>query len=89
MIRFPARKRVPEFLVSVSLLRMTTKYDFSDVREQLVGGFSGAYPTKWEVFEAAGILGEDVFGSPTPHPNAVLNLFLEQSIKSVSPFAAY
>ena len=68
---------------------MATKYGFSDVREQLVGGFSGAYPTKWEVFEAAGTLGEDVFGSPTPHPNAVLNLFLEQSIKSVPPFATY
>src|SRR6201999_3541681 len=30
-----------------------------------------------------------IFGLPTPHPNAVLNLFLEQNIKFALPFAAY
>ena len=68
---------------------MATKYDFSDVREHLVEDLKGAYPTRWEDFEAAKVLGEDVFGSPKPHPNAVLNLFLEQSIKFALPFAAY
>ena len=68
---------------------MATKYGFSDVREQLVGDLKGAYPTKREDFESTSVLGEDVFGSPKPHPNAVLNLFLEQNVKFASPFAAY
>jgi hypothetical protein len=51
---------------------------------------SGAHtPTKWEAYQAAEVLGEDVFGSPTPHPNSVLNLFAEQGIKFALPFAAY
>ena len=89
MNRFPARNKVPEFTVFASLLRMTTKYGFSDVREALIEDLKGAYPTKWEDFEMAKVLGEDVFGSPKPHPNAVLYLFLEQSIKFALPFAAY
>ena len=68
---------------------MATKYGFSDVREQLIDDLKGAYPTKWEDFESARVLGEDIFGSPKPHPNAVLNLFLEQGITFASPFAAY
>ena len=68
---------------------MATKYGFSDVREQLVDGIKGAYPAKWEDFETTQVLGEAVFGSPQPHPNTVLNLFLEQNVKIVSPFAAY
>jgi len=68
---------------------MTAKYGFSDIRKALVEDIKGAYPTKWEDFEAARILGEDVFGSPKPHPNAVLNLFLQQDVKFALPFAAY
>ena len=68
---------------------MTTKYGFSDVREQLVDSIKGAYPTKWEDPRTGKILGEAVFGSPKPHPNAVLNLFTEQRIKFALPFAAY
>ena len=68
---------------------MVTKYGFSDVRGALVEDLKGAYPTKWEDFKAARVLGEDVFGSPKPHPNAVLNLFLEQNTKFALPFAAY
>ena len=68
---------------------MATKYGFSDVREQLIEDLNGAYPTTWEGFEAAKVLGEDVFGSPRPHPNAALNLFLEQNIRFALPFAAY
>ena len=89
MIRFPARNKVPEFATFASLLRMTTKYGFSDIREALIENIKGAYPTKWEDFETARVLGEGVFGSPRPHPNAVLNLFLEQRIKFALPFAAY
>ena len=80
---------MPGFAVFASLLRMTTKYGFPDVREGLIEDLKGAYPTKWEDFETAETVGEDVFGSPRPHPNAVLNLFLEQGITFASPFAAY
>ena len=68
---------------------MTTKYGFSNVRGQLVKDIEGAYPTKWNDFQAAKVLGEDVFGSPKPHPNAVLNLFEAQNLKFAIPFAAY
>ena len=68
---------------------MTTKYGFSDVHEQLLEGIKSAYPTKLECCRAAKVLGEDVFGTPKPHPNAVLNLFTEQDIKFALPFAAY
>jgi len=68
---------------------MTTKYGFFDVRDQLVDSIKGAYPTKWEGPGTAKVLGEDIFGSPEPHPNAVLNLFTEQSIRFALPFAAY
>jgi len=89
MTRFPARRGVPEFTIFAPLIQMTTKYGFHDVREHLVNDIKDAYPTKWEGFEAAGVLGEDVFGSPKPHPNSVLNLFLEQGIEFALPFAAY
>ena len=72
-----------------SLLRMTIKYGFSDVRDQLVDSIKGAYPTKWEGPGTTTVLGEDIFGSPEPHPNAVLNLFSEQNIRFALPFAAY
>ena len=68
---------------------MATKYGFSDIREGLVEDLKEAYPTKWEDFETAKVLGEDVFGSPKPHPNAVLNLLLGQRVKFALPFAAY
>ena len=89
MARFLVRNKVPTFTTFASLLRMTTKYGFPDIREALVGELKGAYPTKWEDFETAKILGEDVFGSPKPHPNAVLNLLLEQRVEFALPFAAY
>ena len=68
---------------------MATKYGFSDIRDQLIKDLKGAYPTKWEDFQSAKVLGEDVFGSPTPHPNAVLNLFEAQNVRFAIPFAAY
>jgi hypothetical protein len=89
MSRFPARHEVPEFTVFASLLRMTTKYGFSNVRDQLIKDVKGAYPTKWEVYRAAEVLGEDIFGSPKPHPNTVLIFLEEQNIRFALPFAAY
>jgi hypothetical protein len=89
MYRFPARHEVQEFAGFASLLRMATKYGFSNVRDQLIGDIRGAYPTKWEDFRSARVLGEDTFGSPKPHPNAVLNLFEAESLRFAIPFAAY
>ena len=89
MTRFPARHEVPKFSVFASLLRMTTKYGFPHVRDQLVKDLRGAYPKKWEAYQAAEVLGEDVFGLPKPHPNVVLNLFTAQNVKFAIPFAAY
>ena len=68
---------------------MVTKYDLSDVLEELFKFLKGAYPTRWEHFQAAKVLGEDVFGSPKPHPNAVLNLFETEGVRFAIPFAAY
>jgi hypothetical protein len=68
---------------------MTTKYDLSDVRDQLIEDLKSAYPTKWEDFRSAKVLGEDIFGSPKPHPNAVLNLLEGQNVKFALPFATY
>ena len=68
---------------------MTTKYGFSNIRDQLVKDLEGAYPTRWEDFINARVIGEDIFGSPKPHPNAVLNLFEAQNIKAAIPFATY
>jgi hypothetical protein len=68
---------------------MTSKYGFSDIRDQLIKDVKGAYPTKWQEYQAADVLGEDVFGSPKPHPNAVLSLFSEQNVRFALPFAAY
>ena len=87
--RFPTWYKVPEFKIFASLLRMATKYGFSDVREQLIHSLEGAYPTKWEAYQTANLVGEDVFGSPRPHPNAVLTLFLEHNIMFAVPLAAY
>ncbi|KAF9783232.1 hypothetical protein BJ322DRAFT_142702 [Thelephora terrestris] len=86
---FPSRHEAPEFTVFASLLRMTTKYGFSSVRDQLVKDIRGAYPTKWEDFQGAKVLGENFFGSPKPHPNAVLNLFETEKVRFAVPFAAY
>jgi hypothetical protein len=68
---------------------MVTKYDFFDIFEQLFEDLEGAYPARWKDLEAATILGGGIFGSPKPHPNAVLNLFEEQGFRFAIPFAAY
>lgn len=81
--------KVPEFKVFASLLRMATQYGFSEVHEQLIHILRGAYPTNWEVYQTAEVLGEDVFGLPKPHPNAVLNLFLDQKVGFAIPLATY
>jgi len=56
---------------------MTAKYGYSNVRDQLFKDLKGAYPTKREAYQVAEVLSEGIFESPKPHPDAVLNLFLE------------
>lgn len=68
---------------------MATKYGYSDLREQLLHSLKDAYPTKWEACQNTSVFGEDVFESPKPHPNAVLNLFLDQKVRFAMPVAAY
>jgi len=87
--RFLVGHEALSFSVFASHLRMTTKYGISNVRDQLIKNLRGAYPTEWEGYQAGEVLGEDVFGSPVPHPNAVLNLFTTQNVRFAIPFAAY
>ena len=68
---------------------MATKYGYCDVRGYLLHLLKDAYPTKWEVYQIASVLGEDVFGSPKPHPNEVLKLFFDQNVRFALPVAAY
>jgi len=75
--RFPTRHEIPTFTVFVSLLRMTAGYGYFNIRDQLFKDLKSAYPTKWEAYQAAEVLGESIFESPKPHPDAVLSLFLE------------
>ena len=89
MIRFPARRGVPESTIA-SFLRLATKYGPPDPREQLVEELKEpkeAHPIRWENYETAGVLGKGVSGSPKPHTDAVLNLFVAQNVGFAIPFA--
>jgi len=87
--RFPERNKVPDFNTFSSLLRITAKYEMPAVRTQVLEVVRDAYP---EVFEGLGQskpLGETVFSGRTPHPNQVLNLFVQQKLTSALPMAYY
>ena len=51
------------------------------VRDAYPEAFGGLAPSK--------LLGEKVFSGSTPHPNEVLNLFVQQNITSALPMAYY
>ena len=87
--RFPERNKVPDFTTFSSLLRITTKYEMPAVRSQLLDVVRDAYPETFEGLGPSKTLGESVFGGPTPHPNAVLNLFVQQRLTSALPMAYY
>ena len=59
------------------------------VRSQLLDVIRDAYPETFEGLDPSKILGESVFTGPTPHPNAVLNLFVQQGLASALPMAYY
>ena len=48
-----------------------------------------AYPETFEGLGPSKPLGESIFSGPTPHPNEVLNLFIQQKLTSALPMAYY
>jgi len=87
--RFPDRNKVPNFITFSSLLRITAKYEMSTVRSRLLEVIRDAYPVAFEGLDPSKALGETVFSGPTPHPTAVLNLFIQQKLTSALPMAYY
>ena len=59
------------------------------VRSQLLELIRDAYPETFEGVMPTKPLGETIFSGPTPHPNEVLNLFIEQKLTSALPMAYY
>ena len=59
------------------------------VRPQLIEVIRDAYPTTFEGLTPTKTLGESVFSGRTPHPNEVLNLFVQQGLTSALPMAYY
>ena len=68
---------------------MTSKYELHTVRSQLLEFVRDAYPETFEELPPSGPLGESAFSGPTPHPNEVLNLFIQQELTSALPTAYY
>ena len=87
--RSPEREKAPDFATFSSLLRVTTKYGMPDVRSQLLQVVRDAYPETFEGLGSSKPLGESIFSGPTPHPNEVLNLFVQQNLTSALPMAYY
>ena len=59
------------------------------VRPQLIEVVRDAYPETFEGVTPTKSLGESVFSGRTPHPNEVLNLFVQQGLTSALPMAYY
>jgi hypothetical protein len=89
LCRFPEKNKTPDFATFSSLLRITTKYEMPAVRSRLLKVVRNAYPESFEGLAPSKPLGESVFGEPTPHPNTVLNLFVQQKLTSALPMAYY
>jgi hypothetical protein len=87
--RFPEWNKVPDFTTFSSLLRITAKYEMAAVRSRLLDIVRNAYPETFEGLDSSKTLGESTFSGPTPHPNAVLNLFIQQKLTSALPVAYY
>jgi len=89
IFRFPERNKVPEFATFSSLLRITAKYEMPAIRSQLLEVVHDAYPETFEGLGPSKPLGESAFSGRTPHPNEVLNLFVQQNLTSALPMAYY
>ena len=68
---------------------MTTKYQFQEIKSQILLDLHPAYPTEFSKYEGSSCLGEEVFGTPLPHPNSVLTLFVTAEVGFALPFAYY
>ena len=80
---------MPDFTTFSSLLRITAKYEMPAVRSQILEVVRDAYPETFEGLGSSKPLGESVFSGRTPHPNEVLNLFIQQRLTSALPMAYY
>jgi len=87
--RFPERNKVPDFSTFSSLLRITTRHEMPTVRSQVLEVVRDAYPETFEGLSPSKPLGEKVFSGRTPHPNEVLDLFVQQGLTSALPMAYY
>ena len=65
------------------------KYEVPAARSQLLEVVRDAYPETFEGLAASKSLGENAFSGPTPHPNEVLDLFVQQNLTSALPMAYY
>jgi len=59
------------------------------IRSQILEIVRDAYPETFEGLGPSKPLGENVFSGRTPHPNEVLNLFVQQKLTSALPMAYY
>ena len=59
------------------------------VQSQLLEVIHDTYPETFKGLAPSKPLGECIFSGPTPHPNAVLNLFIQQNLTSVLLMAYY
>ena len=78
-----------DFSTFSSLLRITAKYELPAVQPKLLEVVHDAYPETFERLAPTKALGDNIFSGPTPHPNEVLNLFVQQNLKSALPMAYY
>ena len=60
-----------------------------NLRARLLETIRGAYPDTFEGLDPSKALGENVFDTPKPHPNAVLNFFVQHKVTSALPMAYY
>ena len=80
---------MPDFATFSSLLRITAKYELPAVRSQLLEAVRDGYPRNFGGLVPSKPLGEKIFSGRTPHPNEVLNLFVQQKLTSALPMAYY
>ena len=78
-----------DFVIFSSLLRITAKYEMPGIRSKLLEVVRDAYPDNFEGLAPSKPLGESVFSGPAPHPNEVLNLFVQQNLTHALPMAYY
>ena len=78
-----------DFSTFSSLLRVSANHEMPNLRTRLLDAIRDAYPRNLEGLDSSEPLGESVFDGPRPHPNSVLNLFVQQKVTSALPMAYY